>query len=63
MKKLNILLIMILSVVSIFAESGATEITKDYVRAAFWIFTLVVSVGGLLLMLNKKTEKEQGTKK
>ena len=58
MKKLNILLITILSTISIFAESGANEVTKDYIRAAFWVFTLVVSVGGLLLILNKKTEEE-----
>ncbi len=54
MKKLNILFIILLSITSIFAESGATDITKDYVRAAFWVFTLVIFVGGILLILNKK---------
>jgi succinate dehydrogenase hydrophobic anchor subunit len=59
MKKLNILLIMLLSIVSIFAESGASDISKDYIRAAFWIFTLILSVGGLLLVINKRNELEE----
>jgi succinate dehydrogenase hydrophobic anchor subunit len=59
MKKLNILLIMLLSIVSIFAESGASDISKDYIKAAFWIFTLVLSVGGLLLILNRRNEIEE----
>jgi hypothetical protein len=58
MKTLNILLIFILSSISIFAESGATDVTKDYIRAAFWIFTLVISVGGLLFILNSRVEVE-----
>ena len=60
MKKLNILLIMILTITSIFAESGASDVSKDYIRAAFWVFTLVISVGGLLLIINNKNAEESG---
>lgn len=58
MKKLNLILITLLSITSIFAESGATDVTKDYIRAAFWTFTLVLSVGGLLVIVNKRNEAE-----
>lgn len=58
MKKLNLVLVTLLSITSIFAEYGAADVTKDYVRAAFWTFTLIISVGGLLLIVKKRNEVE-----
>jgi hypothetical protein len=59
MKKLYILSIMLLSIVSIFVELGVSNISKDYIRVVSRILTLTLSVGGLLIILNKKYEQEK----
>jgi hypothetical protein len=50
---------MLLSIVSIFVELGVSNISKDYIRVVSRILTLTLSVGGLLIILNKKYEQEK----
>ena len=57
MKKLNIMLITLLLSTSVFAVEVTAE-ASQYIRAAFWIFTLVISIGGLLVIVKRRDSGE-----
>ena len=58
MKKLNLLLITILSVGTVSAEVMASTETTQYIRAAFWVFTLIISLTGIFIIVRRRDKQE-----
>ena len=58
MKKLNLLLITLLSLGNIFAETMATAEASQYIRAAFWVFTLILSLTGVFIVVRRRDKQE-----